>query len=115
MKPKKSPKREKVRRARDSESETDRDSSAPSETEQEETPPKEKKNHSRKVKSILKAPVRRTRFKTSDNGESKTLTSSLSFSPNGALAESELCTNSSSEESESFEDITKKILNAYKK
>ena len=45
------------------------------------------------------------------------MTSSLSASPNVALAESELCTNSSSEEqeSESFEDITEKILNAYKK
>ena len=53
----KSPTR-KARRAKESESETDRDSSAPSETDQEETPPKEEKTRSRKVKRILKTPVR---------------------------------------------------------
>ena len=91
MKSKKSPIR-KARRTRDSDTETDRDSSAPSDTDQEETPPKEEKKHtSRKVKSILKSSIRRTRFKPSKSSERKTLTSSLSSSHHGALAESELC------------------------
>ena len=97
MKPKKSPIR-KARRTRDSDTETERDSSAPSDTDQEETPPKEEKKHtSRKVKSILKSSVRRTKSR--------------------ALAEQELHTNFSSEDSESeqIENISEKLLNAYKK
>ena len=112
MKPKKSPIR-KARRTRDSDTETERDSSAPSDTDQEETPPKEEKKHtSRKVKSILKSSIRRTRSKPSKNSDGKTLTSSLSSSHHGALAESELCTTFSSEDSD---NISEKLLNAYKK
>ena len=77
----KSPKRG-VKKIRESEIETDRESSAPSDSKSEATPNVEERTRSRKVgrKPIMKTPVRR--IKPSDVIKNETLTLSASFSKN---------------------------------
>ena len=109
LKSKKSPTR--ARKTRDPDSETDRDSEAPSETDIEETPPKDdRKSTTRKVRGILKNSARRIKPKKKNTEPAnETMTGS-------GLRDSQSSEDSDSEsEAKDKEDLTRKLLNAYKK
>ena len=79
-----------MKKIRESDTETDRESSAPSENESEATPVVEERTRSRKIgrKSVMKTPV--LRAQPSDVIQNETLTLSASFSKSGALTGSGL-------------------------